>query len=206
MTFDWTAHRFSGGVLALDLANTVIFRETPERALDRFSDRGELQRFADAAAHFRKPEWGEARFRSPDEQAGIDRLIDVRETINALFRRAVREGGLQADTMARFLKLGSALVCDEPLAQDMALPNPESRSGGGGRELSLGTAAFLSAMRLLEPVRLVRIKICPNCHWLYFDESRNRSRRWCDMTVCGNRAKAQRHYRRNRNQPELDHA
>ncbi len=202
MTFDWNAHRFSGGVLALDLANTVIFRETPDRALDRFSDRAELQRFAQAAAHFRKPEWGQASFRAPAAQKEVERLVDVREAINALFRTAVRGGGLRPQNMATFLQLGSTLVCDEPGTQDLTLPNALGRE----RELSLGTAAFLSAMRLLEPARLERIKICPNCHWLYFDESRNRSRRWCDMTVCGNRAKAQRHYRRNRTQPDNDHA
>ena len=43
-----------------------------------------------------------------------------------------------------------------------------------------------------------RLKICPNCQWLFLDRSRNRSRAWCDMAVCGNRAKASRHYRRNR--------
>ncbi|MBA8881213.1 CGNR zinc finger domain-containing protein [Phyllobacterium myrsinacearum] len=206
MTFDWNAHRFSGGVLALDLANTVIFRETPDRAMDRFSDRGELERFAAAAAHFRKQEWGKVKFQPPREQAEVDRIVDVREAINALFRTAVRGGGLRPDALATFLKLGSVLVFDESMTQNLAWPNPGSAVQGEERKLSLGTAAFLSAMRLLEPARLERIKICPNCHWLYFDESRNRSRRWCDMTVCGNRAKAQRHYRRNRGQPEHDHA
>jgi predicted RNA-binding Zn ribbon-like protein len=37
-----------------------------------------------------------------------------------------------------------------------------------------------------------------NCDWLYIDTSRNRSRRWCDMQSCGNRAKARRHYHRAR--------
>ncbi|QND53996.1 hypothetical protein HB779_20450 [Phyllobacterium sp. 628] len=197
MTFDWNAHRFSGGVLALDLANTVIFRETPDRAEDRFADLSELQRFAVAAAHFRKGEWGEAQFHAPVRQPDISKLMDAREAINTLFRTAVRGGGLKPENMTRFLQLGSTLVCDEPGTQDLTLPNPVD----AGRSLSLGTAAFLSGLRLLEPQRLERIKICPNCHWLYFDESRNRSRRWCDMTVCGNRAKAQRHYRRNKDQP-----
>jgi predicted RNA-binding Zn ribbon-like protein len=31
-----------------------------------------------------------------------------------------------------------------------------------------------------------------DCGWLFVDASRNRSRRWCDMSECGNRAKAQR--------------
>jgi predicted RNA-binding Zn ribbon-like protein len=37
-----------------------------------------------------------------------------------------------------------------------------------------------------------RRKACAahTCQWAYFDESRNRSRTWCDMAVCGNRAKA----------------
>jgi predicted RNA-binding Zn ribbon-like protein len=42
-----------------------------------------------------------------------------------------------------------------------------------------------------------RMKACPaeNCHWAFYDHSRNRSRTWCEMAVCGNRAKA-RSYRR----------
>jgi predicted RNA-binding Zn ribbon-like protein len=36
-----------------------------------------------------------------------------------------------------------------------------------------------------------RLKVCPNddCAWAFYDESRNRSRRWCSMNVCGNRHK-----------------
>lgn len=34
------------------------------------------------------------------------------------------------------------------------------------------------------------------CGWLFLDISRNRSRRWCSMETCGNRAKAMRHYQR----------
>jgi len=36
-----------------------------------------------------------------------------------------------------------------------------------------------------------RLKICPDddCQWAFVDQSRNRSRRWCSMEVCGNRDK-----------------
>jgi predicted RNA-binding Zn ribbon-like protein len=36
-----------------------------------------------------------------------------------------------------------------------------------------------------------RLKVCPDdgCAWAFYDESRNRSRRWCSMNVCGNRHK-----------------
>lgn len=41
-----------------------------------------------------------------------------------------------------------------------------------------------------------RIRICEGhtCAWTFLDYSRRQNRRWCDMSVCGNRAKAQRHY------------
>jgi predicted RNA-binding Zn ribbon-like protein len=36
-----------------------------------------------------------------------------------------------------------------------------------------------------------RLKVCPDddCAWAFYDESRNRSRRWCSMNACGNRNK-----------------
>jgi predicted RNA-binding Zn ribbon-like protein len=45
-----------------------------------------------------------------------------------------------------------------------------------------------------------RLKICPgeDCGWAFFDSSRNLSGRWCSMRVCGGRAKARAHYRRQR--------
>ncbi len=44
-----------------------------------------------------------------------------------------------------------------------------------------------------------RLKICPEgtCQWVFYDRSKNRSRRWCTMEVCGNRAKT-RGYRARR--------
>ena len=37
-----------------------------------------------------------------------------------------------------------------------------------------------------------RLKACPadDCHWAFYDFSRNHSRTWCTMSTCGNRAKA----------------
>jgi predicted RNA-binding Zn ribbon-like protein len=59
-------------------------------------------------------------------------------------------------------------------------------------------AVLASAAELLASDRLERIRECASadCTWLFVDESRNRSRRWCDMSVCGNRIKARRHYQR----------
>lgn len=56
-----------------------------------------------------------------------------------------------------------------------------------------------SAADLLTSQELYRVGICADedgCGFAFFDTSRNRSRRWCSMEDCGNRAKAQRHYQR----------
>lgn len=47
-----------------------------------------------------------------------------------------------------------------------------------------------------------RLRVCANdtCRWVFFDSSRSGRRRWCDMTTCGNRAKAARHRARQKEQ------
>ena len=58
--------------------------------------------------------------------------------------------------------------------------------------------AVVSAAELLTSTELDRVRECAGerCAWLFLDHSKNQSRRWCDMTVCGNRTKARRHYAR----------
>jgi predicted RNA-binding Zn ribbon-like protein len=43
-----------------------------------------------------------------------------------------------------------------------------------------------------------RVRECggTDCHWLFLDTSKNRTRQWCSMQSCGNREKARRHYRK----------
>ena len=43
-----------------------------------------------------------------------------------------------------------------------------------------------------------RMKACPACGWAFYDRSRNRSRTWCAMAICGNRAKARSYRERHR--------
>ncbi|MGH9163294.1 MAG: CGNR zinc finger domain-containing protein [Vicinamibacteraceae bacterium] len=49
-----------------------------------------------------------------------------------------------------------------------------------------------------EHVSSVRECAAPTCAWLFLDQSRNQTRRWCDMKVCGNRAKVRRFHQRAR--------
>jgi predicted RNA-binding Zn ribbon-like protein len=60
-------------------------------------------------------------------------------------------------------------------------------------EAILGPVA-LSALSVLTGSDLSRIKRCPgdHCGWLFFDATKNKRRRWCEMEVCGNRAKQKR--------------
>lgn len=54
---------------------------------------------------------------------------------------------------------------------------------------------------LLSKDTLSRVGQCADdrgCGWLYLDWSKNHSRRWCDISDCGNRAKQRRHYERAR--------
>ena len=55
-----------------------------------------------------------------------------------------------------------------------------------------------SAADLLVGSQLARVRQCANpaCGWLFLDNSKSGNRRWCSMSACGNRAKAHRHYLR----------
>ena len=57
-----------------------------------------------------------------------------------------------------------------------------------------------SAADLLTATELAQVGQCAGkgCSWLFLDTSGTRSRRWCSMEDCGNRAKARRHYARRR--------
>jgi CGNR zinc finger/Putative stress-induced transcription regulator len=71
----------------------------------------------------------------------------------------------------------------------------------GRVELSAQTAVGLiaaAAAKVAIEGRLDRVKICPadDCRWAFYDTSRNHSRQWCSMEVCGNRAKARAHRER----------
>ena len=60
-------------------------------------------------------------------------------------------------------------------------------------EAALGPVA-LAAVRLFTEGDFHRIRACSGhaCGWLFYDRSKNNRRRWCEMEVCGNRAKQRR--------------
>jgi predicted RNA-binding Zn ribbon-like protein len=169
--FTWTPHRFSGGRLVLDVCNTVILRHDSSRSLDRLSTPEHLASFPAAATQMGAEHW------SFDQLAGDPgNLIELREAADRHFRAI-------ANVTPDNLKLADLL---EQCA--VAL-----RSGS-----NLATSTSHSALRLISEGPKARIKVCQFCGWLFHDKSKNQTRIWCDMAVCGNRTKARRNYSKRR--------
>jgi predicted RNA-binding Zn ribbon-like protein len=195
------AHGFefelTGGALCLDLANTLDQRKTdrPRELLSSADDLVEWGRQARAI-----PEQTAARLRS--------RKADPSATAAALARaHEVREAIFQVFSALAHGRPGPApaLAVLNAHLQD-ALRRRRLTSDADGRLVWSWDEEEGSVERILWPVVLSaaelatspereRVRECasPTCAWLFLDRSRNASRRWCDMTVCGNRAKARRH-------------
>jgi predicted RNA-binding Zn ribbon-like protein len=180
MNFAWTPHRFAGGALALDVANSVILRFDAKRRTDRFAEPQQLAAFAGAAETLSSERAAFAGL-VPVDPLRQAAFIDLREKIDAHFRHRALNGN---DDNLRLADLLGAIAAT--MRSHAVEPSP--------CPVDLATAR--SALRLVSMPEPQRLKICPNCGWLFVDMSRNRSRNWCDMNVCGNRAKARLHYHR----------
>ena len=55
-----------------------------------------------------------------------------------------------------------------------------------------------SAYDLMTSDKLDRVKECGACGWLFLDQSKNKSRKWCSMENCGSLVKAKRYYHKNK--------
>jgi predicted RNA-binding Zn ribbon-like protein len=202
MQHAWTEKQFVGGTVALDFVNTVCYREDPARRFDKISGREELLGFAEAAQRLSDATGRPAATPGPDpDDVQLAFYRAIREAIDALFRSALQGGTPEITAFQALLRLHHDLLSGRKL-----------RVGDYGLEidatagLSFALVVTQSAMRLAASSELKRLKRCPNCHWLFIDRSRNASRIWCDMLTCGNRAKAERHYRKRRAAASLEPA
>ncbi|MYZ48238.1 CGNR zinc finger domain-containing protein [Propylenella binzhouense] len=197
MAWTWTERQFVGGALALDLVNTVCFRDDPVRRFDKFAALSDLSDFAAAASRFAG---------APTLGLGpgtADALVlahhkEVREAIDAALRPLAAARAPAAGDLQRLLRFHHDWLGGRSLAATEA---GLAFSDGEG-PLPLAALATHSALAILFSDAISRVKACPNCHWLFLDRSRNASRVWCDMAVCGNRAKSERHQRRRRGETE----
>jgi predicted RNA-binding Zn ribbon-like protein len=191
---------FIAGALCLDFANTVhdSRAEDNEEELHSVADLLKWAKEAGLLSSAASDRLNEHYRHNPREATtALAKAVAVRDLLLSLFAGVANHRSVSSQ---RLSELNSALA-ETP--GTMQVRNKSGRvetewtSVGNGLEQVL-FAVLTNAAELLASERVRRIRECAsaNCTWLFVDESRNRSRRWCDMAACGNRMKARRHYRR----------
>ena len=196
-----------GGRLCLDFANTVSSRTEVVRReylttycqLVAWSRHAGILTDGEAEALLRNAT------RRPDEAAAVlDRAIVLREAIYRIFSTIA---GHQEPEDADLNALNGVL--HEALARLEVRPSTDGFEWAwvldeDGLDRMLWPAVR-SAADLLTSEDLTRVRQCARegCDWLFVDSSKNRSRRWCMMGVCGSRVKARRYYRRRKRERAL---
>ena len=143
------------------------------------------------------------KLRNADDLERWAGLAGMRVRISPkLFSRAI----VLREVLYRICK--SSMKKRTPSEQDMAILNRELAAARSHEQLLYSARTFRiesedapeqmlwaiarSAVALLTSDHLAQLRQCggAGCGWLFIDTSRNRSRQWCDMRICGNRAKA----------------
>lgn len=192
----------SGGHPALDFVNTLDERPSPEphellpdyaALLGWCSQSGLLP-----AAEIRRLRVAAAR-RPAAAASTVRRARALREALFSLFAAVVAGEPLPARPLAAFNRELAAAMAHLRVASAAGAPTWGFDLHPDALDAMLPPLVRAAADLLTSPER-ARVRRCEggDCAWLFFDSSRNRSRRWCDMTVCGNRAKARRHRARAR--------
>lgn len=192
----------SAGALCLDFANTVSDRggAAPIERLRSYADLVAWARQAGVASAVAAAGLARRGARRPEAAArALAAAIALRE---ALFRLFAASAAGEAPPAAALATL------NERLPGALGQLRVTAAAGGLGWRWAAAPGALdsivapvvHSAAELLTGADLAAVRECAaaSCRWLFLDRSRNRSRRWCDMKVCGNRVKARRHYRRRR--------
>lgn len=190
-----------GGSLCLDFANTADWHagDAPVELLTGYEVLLAWARAAGVIDGQRAQRLASEAARSPDATAAtLRRAIMLREAVYRLFSRLA--AGDEAD-LADLATINAELA--HALPHRLVERTPDGVLGWGWRDDGLDCLLWpvvLSAAELLTSDDLDRVRECDGhgCGWLFIDNSRNRSRRWCSMESCGNRAKARRHYQRSR--------
>ncbi|MDH5703330.1 MAG: ABATE domain-containing protein [Aigarchaeota archaeon] len=191
-----------GGWLCLDFANTVDWHgsDHPEEGLNSYSDLISWSRHVGILTDGEARQLlQEARLHPKTAKAVLERAITLREAVYQIFSAIASHISPNASDLTT---LNTEL--HEAMTRMQIMPTD------GGYSLIYAVEESVldqmlwpisrSAADLLTSDKLERISKCSakDCGWLFLDMSRNRSRRWCDMKDCGNRAKARRHYQRKR--------
>ena len=192
---------FDAGDLSLDFANTKNWHASaaPEEYLHSYADLLDWGEQAGLVTHESVIRLNQFANERPEEsQTTYDLAIQIRETIYRIFsHRYAGEPIPEADlallnSVVRQAMSHLKLTTQGSEFQWEWIPEIE------GADLILWSVARAAAA-LLTSDKVSRVRECEDdrgCGYLFIDQSKNHSRRWCSMESCGNRAKARRHYSR----------
>lgn len=191
----------SGGALCLDFANTLGDR--PRSTSEHLSCYGDFLRFSRQAESIPSGDLIELERLFGDcptcADAAFKRILEVREAIYRIFSAEAGGWAPDRDDLQLFnMALKKAMRQLEVRGRD-----GDFDWGWGGPAQALDRPLWpivRSAADLLTSDEVPHLRECDSdtCSWLFVDRSRTRRRRWCDMSTCGNRAKARRHYLRSK--------
>jgi predicted RNA-binding Zn ribbon-like protein len=189
-----------GGNLSLDFANSINSRIAPVH--DYLASDGLLAWAGQAGMVSIE---GARTIEEPAamDRSGIGRALSVanglREAIYSTFSAIAAGAPPPSSAARRVLRAYGRAVVHGALADGPDGPRLQwSLASNPGAVLD--PIAFAAGELLLARDR-PPIKECPGCGWLFLDRSRNGSRRWCDMQVCGSRDKMRRYHRSRRSGP-----
>lgn len=188
-----------GGRLCLDFANTLSTRlEGGREYLSNYADLVAWGQHAGALNEYEAQALSDRSRRYPDlGRAALERAIVLRETIYRIFSTvaAGREPERSdLDTLNTTLRQAFSRLEVVPTGDgfEWAWMYDED-----DLDSILWPVARSAADTLISgDLGCVRECARQGCDWLFVDTSKNHSRRWCSMAVCGSRVKARRYYRR----------
>ena len=188
--------------MCLDFANAVEPRLGDHRS-DYLAGYADLVRWARHAGTLSEEEAQRLLLETEDKPseaaATFERAVALRETVYRIFSAIAREEepaspDLDALSAAHLEALAHRRIMRTADGFGWARVASEDKI-----ESPLWAVAF-SATGLLTSGDLERVKECPpeegGCGWLFYDASKNKSRRWCSMAGCGSRVKMRRYYAR----------
>lgn len=134
---------------------------------------------------------------APVSPAALQRAVAVREGLRSLLR-SNNGSTLDPDAIATLeaaVAWARLTVVFDDRGRISVEPDRPGVGGAVGRLLAI-------VSRAMSDGSWERLKACraPDCSWAFYDQTRNRSGRWCSMAVCGNRAKV-RAYRTRHGSP-----
>jgi predicted RNA-binding Zn ribbon-like protein len=193
-----------GGHLALDFVNTIggLRGDPPSPADELIVTYEDMTIWSARLGLISERDAGSLRAAARrDEKAArraLRRALELRELLYGIFRPLADGEEPPTELLDRLRDAERDALADARLVRDggamrWSWPRP--------RELTdpLRPIAH-AAVELLTEGPLDRLKVCGNCRWLFLDQSRNHSRRWCSMDECGIEMKHARFVERRRRQ------